>query len=187
MIAKRTSRGRVTASRVGAGQDEPLRTRVVAGRNVSVAPSRPDYQSAGWAMCKMILAEQYNYLAGELDQFGDLLHFFGGFEKPERNYNAFTLTARKRFSKNWLAQGSYTYARTIGNYNGLYDPQINQKDPNVTELYDLPDVLANRNGALPGDMPHQFKLDGYYTFNLNADNGIVLGTSFRAQSGVPRY
>src|SRR5262249_60520231 len=112
MIAKRTSRGRVTASRVGAGQDEPLRTRVVAGRNVSVAPSRPDYQSAGWAMRKMILAEQYNYLAGELDQFGDLLHFFGGGENAERNHHTFTLTARKGVLNNWLEQRCGTLKHT---------------------------------------------------------------------------
>jgi hypothetical protein len=136
---------------------------------------------------KTQLANDYQYLAGELDTMADLMHFFGSFDKPTRDYNAFTLMARKRFSKNWLAQASYTYARTIGNYNGLYDPQIGQKDPNVTELYDLPDVLANRNGPLSGDIPHQFKLDGYYTFPLNADNGIVLGTSFRANSGIPRY
>src|SRR5262249_57320186 len=122
MIAKRTSRGRVTASRVGAGQDEPLRTRVVAGRNVSVAPSRPDYQSAGWAMCKMILAEQYNYLAGELDQFGDLLHFFGGLEKPGRNYHALPLPVRQPVSKYSPAQGAATYASTHRNQHRSYSP-----------------------------------------------------------------
>ena len=45
----------------------------------------------------------------------------------------------------------------------------------------------NRNGALAGDQPHQFKLDGYYNFNLSNNDGIVLGTSFRAASGQPRY
>jgi hypothetical protein len=53
-------------------------------------------------------------------------------------------------------------------------------------MYDLPDLLVNRHGALPIDVPHQLKLDGYYSWKIKGDNTLVAGTSFRAQSGTPR-
>jgi len=52
--------------------------------------------------------------------------------------------------------------------------------------YDLPDLLTNRVGPLPTDIPHQVKIDGYYTFRLHGDSSLIAGTSFRAQSGPPR-
>ena len=134
----------------------------------------------------VIAAHDYQAFSADLSTFADSLPYFARFEKPERDYNSLTLTAKKRFSRNWLAQASYTYARTIGNYPGIYNPYIDQKDPNISTLYDLPDVIANRKGALPIDTPHQLKIDGYYTWRLKGDNSLVTGTSFRAQSGTPR-
>ena len=134
----------------------------------------------------VIAAHDYQAFSADLNTFADTLPYFARFEPPSRDYNALTLTAKKRFSRNWLAQASYTYARTIGNYPGIYNPYIDQKDPNISTLYDLPDVIANRKGALPIDTPHQLKIDGYYTWKLKGDNSVVTGTSFRAQSGTPR-
>src|SRR5262249_51300108 len=94
--------------------------------------------------------------------------------------------ARKRLGQSWLLQASYTYARSTGNYPGIYSPYNNQRDPNLSTLYDLPDALANRNGPLPNDVPHQLKLAGAYTVRLGALTSLVLGTSMRAQSGTPR-
>ena len=162
---------------VSSGQLQTLRDRAVNARQLAA-----QNMSTG----HMTLASDYAYLASELETFADQLPYFGNFAKPTRDYNAFTVTARKRFSRNWLAQASYTYARTIGNYPGLYDPYIGQQDPNISELYDLPDVLLNRNGPLPSDVPHQIKLDGYYTFQVGSNDAVVFGTSLRAHSGIPR-
>src|SRR5262249_23536762 len=93
---------------------------------------------------------------------------------------------KKRFSKNWLLQASYTYARTLGNYPGTYSPYNDQRDPNISSMFDLPDLLHNREGPLPQDIPHQLKLDGYYTFHLGGDNSLVTGASLRVLSGSPR-
>src|SRR5262249_57978765 len=86
----------------------------------------------------MVLANDYNHFAAELSTMADNLPYFAKFDPPQRDYNSLTLTARKRFSKNWLAQASYTYARTIGNYPGIYNPYIDQRDPNLPPIYHLP-------------------------------------------------
>jgi hypothetical protein len=96
------------------------------------------------------------------------------------------MQATKRLSKNWMMQGSYTYSRTLGNYPGLFSPDNGQVDPNISSQYDLIELLANRDGSLPHDRPHSFKLDGYYMFDLGKKWGkIIPGTRFRAYSGNP--
>lgn len=106
-------------------------------------------------------------------------------DKPVRDYNAVQLTASKRFSRAFMIQGSYTYSKLRGNYPGLFSPYRNQLDPNITSQYDLLEFLANRMGDLPFDRPHQFKVDGYYTFDLQKAGRVTAGARFRAQSGFP--
>ena len=106
------------------------------------------------------------------------------FDKPIRDYNAFQLTAQKRFSRNFMVQGSYTYARLKGNYPGLFQSESGQLDPNITSQYDLVELLGNRYGYLPGDRPHQIQLDGYYTFDLDKAGRVTTGLRVRAQSGI---
>jgi hypothetical protein len=105
--------------------------------------------------------------------------------KPERTYDALSLTVNKRFSKNWFFRGSYTYSRLIGNYEGLYQLENNYAAPNGTNAYDTPDLYVNSRGRLPNDHPHQGKVDGYYS--LPAGPGtFTLGLSFFGRSGTPR-
>ncbi len=105
--------------------------------------------------------------------------------KPERNYDALTVSLNKRFSKNWLARASYTYSRLIGNYEGLYQYETNYVSPNGTNAYDYPELYYNSNGPLPNDRPHLFHLDGYYTQPLRTGK-FVFGLAFTARSGQPR-
>jgi len=105
-------------------------------------------------------------------------------DKPVRNYDGVQLTANHRFSKNAMLLGSYTYSRTKGNFPGLFSTETGQLDPNLTSLYDLPDLLANRNGPLGLDRPHLLKVDGFYMFDLKKAGLVVLGASFRGQSGI---
>jgi hypothetical protein len=105
--------------------------------------------------------------------------------KPERTYDAITLSLNKRFSKEWFARASYTYARLIGNYEGLYQYETNYIAPNGSNAYDFPELYVNQNGPLPNDRPSTFKLDGYYRHPVG--NGqILFGLVFTAQSGQPR-
>jgi hypothetical protein len=107
------------------------------------------------------------------------------FDKPYRNYDSVQITANQRFSKNALIIASYTFSREFGNFPGLYSTETGQLDPNLTSMYDLQDLMANRYGPMGLDRPHNFKFDGFYQIDLKKMGVVVLGTSFRAQSGLP--
>jgi hypothetical protein len=107
------------------------------------------------------------------------------FDRPRRDYHAVQLTARRRISAHLFAMASYTWSRLDGNYPGLYSPDNGQLDPNITSQYDLVELLANRDGPLPGDLRHNFKLDGLYMFELGAAGAITTALRLRAASGRP--
>jgi hypothetical protein len=105
--------------------------------------------------------------------------------KPERTYDAVTLSLNKRFSRHWFTRASYTYSRLVGNYQGLYQAEGNYFAPNGSNAYDTPDLYNNQRGYLPNDRPNQARLDGYYTTQLGKGM-ITFGMSFTARSGMPR-
>jgi outer membrane receptor protein involved in Fe transport len=107
------------------------------------------------------------------------------YDPPSRNYDALQLVAKKRPTGNSLLQATYTYSRAKGNYPGLFSTETNQLDPNITSQYDLPDLMPNRYGASGLDRPHSIKVDGFYMFNLKKAGVLVVGASYRGQSGVP--
>jgi hypothetical protein len=123
------------------------------------------------------LADAYNLRANNMD-------FIGTFDKPVRDYDALQLTATQRPTKKSLLIASYTYAVQKGNYAGLFSTETGQLDPNITSLYDLPDLMANRYGNTGLDRPHNFKVDGFYQFDLKTAGVLTAGASFRAQSGI---
>jgi Carboxypeptidase regulatory-like domain/TonB dependent receptor len=106
------------------------------------------------------------------------------FDKPVRNYDAIQITANQRFSKSAMLLASYTYSRSKGNFPGLFSTETGQLDPNLTSMYDLPDLMANRYGAMGLDRPHSLKVDGFYQFDFKKAGLVVLGASFRGQSGI---
>jgi len=126
---------------------------------------------------KMALAEVYNSRADNMD-------FIGTFDKPVRDYDALQLTATQRPTKKSLLIASYTYSVQKANYAGLFSTETGQLDPNITSLYDLPDLMANRYGNSGLDRPHNFKIDGFYQFDLKDAGVITAGASFRTQSGL---
>jgi hypothetical protein len=105
--------------------------------------------------------------------------------KPERTYDAITLSLNKRFSRAWFMRASYTYSRLIGNYEGLYQFEQNYFAPNGSNFYDTPDLRVNQKGPLPNDRPHQGRIDGYYTYPVGHGQ-ITTGLSFFMTSGMPR-
>jgi hypothetical protein len=107
----------------------------------------------------------------------------GCFGRARRYYRALEFTATKRFSNSYQFLASYVFSSLTGNYEGLFRNDNGQADPNITSLFDLPSLLTNTYGRLPNDRPHQFKFDGSYTFPHRFP--LVLGGSFRAQSGIP--
>jgi hypothetical protein len=113
------------------------------------------------------------------------LLYVKNFEKPVRDYDALTITAKQRPSRNSLLQASYTYSRSKGNYPGLFSTETLQQDPNLTSLYDLPELMANRYGFMGHDRPHNFKVDGFYAFDFKKMGALITGASWRTQSGIP--
>ncbi len=108
-----------------------------------------------------------------------------GFDRPTRVYNALALTLSRRLSHRLFVQGSYTYARTRGNFPGLYSPDSGAIMPNITAQYDLYELLGNREGALPVDRPHDLKVDAYYTLTPGARTAVTVGGRARLASGTP--
>jgi outer membrane receptor protein involved in Fe transport len=108
------------------------------------------------------------------------------FDTPKRTYNAIQLTAERRFTRSFYMSAAYTYSQLRGNYPGLFSPETGQLDPNLTSMYDLPELMANRYGDLAHDRPHLVKLDGFYRLALDPSVGFfTFGASARAQSGEP--
>jgi hypothetical protein len=123
-------------------------------------------------------------LAAALEQRSGALSFVKNFDTPSRNYDAVTLRAEQRPTKRSLLVASYTYSMERGNYPGLFSTETNQLDPNITSLYDLPDLMANRFGPLGLDRPHNLKIDGFYQFDVKEIGLFTAGASLRAQSGI---
>jgi len=123
--------------------------------------------------------------AARLGFLADAYEGVGRFDRAKRTYDALELSAVKFFSNSFMVRGSYTLSRLRGNYPGLFSPDTGQLDPNLTSMYDLPELMANRYGPLPGDRPHAFKAEGYYRLALTERDSVVLGTRLRGASGRP--
>jgi hypothetical protein len=98
--------------------------------------------------------------------------------KPTRNYDALQLTAQKRLTHHFILLASYTYSRTLGNY------QASLGSPNVSSLYDYRELMVNTDGPLSTDRPHNFKLTGGYTQPIGK-NTLNLGLGASIISGAP--
>lgn len=107
------------------------------------------------------------------------------FDTPRRDYHALTLTAVRKFSKRLYVQANYTFSQNKGNYPGLVSYTNGQLDPNISSQYDLVELLSNRNGFLDQDIPHNAKLNGFYTFDFNKAGELTLGVSAQFASGTP--
>ena len=106
---------------------------------------------------------------------------FGCFGHARRYYRALEFTAAKRFTTNYQFIASYVYSSLTGNYEGFYRSENNQGLANLSTLFDIQSLLANRYGRLPSDRPHQLKFDGTYRTRWK----LQMSGTFRAQSGIP--
>ena len=120
-----------------------------------------------------------NFLADAFTKVGSL------FNKPVQNYDAWTFRLNKRFAKNWVLQGSYTYSRLIGNYDGFVSRNTGAINLGASSQYDIPELVRNAYGPLFDNRPHNIKLDGFYSFDLKKAGRLTLGASLRYQSGTP--
>jgi hypothetical protein len=80
----------------------------------------------------------------------------------------------------WL-NFTYLHSSTEGNYRGRYFIETEERDPNLTEAFDVPALVVNSDGPLPQDQRDQVKLYG----NLRVTPNFNLGTTLRYISGAP--
>ncbi|MFO0577984.1 MAG: TonB-dependent receptor [Polyangia bacterium] len=106
------------------------------------------------------------------------------FPRARREYHALVLTATKRLSNRFSIIANYTYSRMFGNYPGTYDATVDENLPNFSSQFDLTDLLANRNGPLPNDRPHNLKFLGTYQQPIKSGT-LNIGLTFSAYSGRP--
>ncbi|HVZ85518.1 MAG TPA: TonB-dependent receptor [Polyangia bacterium] len=145
----------------------------IAAAQKAAATAAPANQAAAQAA---VAAAQYNLGA---------LQTLAAAPKPERTYDALTLSLNHRFSRNWFARATYTYSRLVGNYEGLYQAETSNIAPNGSNAYDAPELNVNQFGRLPNDRPHLFHLDGFYRHDVGRGH-VTLGLTFTARSGMPR-
>ena len=93
-----------------------------------------------------------------------------GFPKPKRKDQALTFDFKRAFDGKWGLQGSYTYSRSTGNYEGTVltiGDGTAQSDAGSTELYDYVHLSDYSDGVLPNDRDHEFKVWGEYAVTPN--------------------
>jgi len=111
-----------------------------------------------------------NFTAGDLN-----------LPKTERTYKAVELTFERPFDGVWGVQGSYTWARSKGNYEGAVKSDVGQTDTSITQDFDHAANLLGAYGYLPNHRQHTFKVFG----NWSPIRNLSIGGNFTAQSGRP--
>lgn len=100
--------------------------------------------------------------------------------KAKRKYTAFEIFFESSWDRAFL-QGSYTFAKSIGNTEGGVKSDIGQDDTGTTQDFDYPELAIGSYGYLPNDRRHSFKLFG----NYDVTETVSIGANFSAQSGRP--
>ncbi len=98
----------------------------------------------------------------------------------KRKYSAFEVFFEGSWDRAFL-QGSYTYAKSIGNTEGGVKSDIGQSDTGTTQDFDYPELMEGAYGYLPNDRRHSFKLFGSY----DVTDTITVGGNLIVQSGRP--
>ncbi len=99
----------------------------------------------------------------------------------KRNYKAVEFFAEGHWDKLFL-QGSYTWAKSYGNFEGGVKSDIGQADTGTTQDFDYPELTIGSTGYLPNDRRHSFKLFGNYELT----DEWSFGFNLLIQSGRPQ-
>lgn len=149
------------------------------------------YRDLGRVIEDFLVIEEGNYFIanpGE-GQFGQSLTFYDYSTVPspqaKREYSAFELSARKRFSDNWQLIANYVYSELEGNYDGTFQSSTGQLDPNINSAFDYADFLINADGKLTNEREHQIKVSGNYRLSSGWAEGLNIGARAFWLSGTP--
>jgi hypothetical protein len=103
-----------------------------------------------------------------------------------RRYNAFQVVGRKRFSKNWQTNASYTWSKTEGNVNSELSNNAaggGAEGTGQTGIFANPNEGLNQVGRTTFDFTHQVKLEG--TYRVPFLGGFNLSGIYRYTTGSP--
>jgi hypothetical protein len=103
-------------------------------------------------------------------------------DKVRRKYESLELSFQRPFDGKWGLQGSYTWAKSKGNYEGAVKSDVGQTDTSITQDFDHAANGLNSFGYLPNDRRHTFKLFGSWSPFTERFN---IGANFLVQSGRP--
>jgi len=79
-----------------------------------------------------------------------------------RTYNAVDITFAREWDDLWSLNGSYTWSKSQGNYEGSVKSDNGQDDAGLTTDFDQPGFTDGAQGYLPNDRRHRFKAWGSY-------------------------
>jgi hypothetical protein len=137
----------------------------------------------------LVISEGNYFIANPGEGIGTEVTFYDYSTAPaptaRRDFDAFELNARKRFSNNWQFLASAVFSKLEGNYDGTYQASTGQLDPNINSAFDYADFLINADGKLSNDRKVQVKLDGSYEISHGALTGLNIGASTYWYSGLP--
>lgn len=108
------------------------------------------------------------------------LLFFRNNSDAKRDYKGVILRFDKRLANNWQMGANYTYSRSEGNVtsDSGFDTYGNYAG--------VPQAFNNREGKLPWDSTHAFKLQAYYSVPLKSNrHGLSFGAIYDYRSGFP--
>lgn len=114
-------------------------------------------------------------------QFVDLSAGDLGLPDAIRKYDAVEFTFERPFDGLWSLQGSYTWAKSRGNYEGAVKSDVGQTDTSITQDFDHAANAIGANGYLPNDRRHTFKLFGSWS----PLSRLTIGSNLIVQSGRP--
>ncbi len=119
---------------------------------------------------------------GSADSFYTFESSAAGYPEAERKYHAVDLTLNRGWDDVWMFNGTYTWAHSYGNSEGLVKSDNGQGDAGLTTDFDFPELMDGAFGNLPNDRRHQFKVRGAYALTEN----LTVSANFTLESGRPR-
>lgn len=112
----------------------------------------------------------------QIDNLDTVTYPGAGSIDAARDYNAGMFVLSRRFANRWQAQASYVYSKTAGSVTSASQAAFS------SALFETPNTsLINRDGRVPLDRPHEFKLFAGYQVPVVE---VSLNASFRGTSGT---
>lgn len=105
-----------------------------------------------------------------------------GLPDPKRTYKAIDIFFERAWDGKWFLQGSYTWAKSVGNTEGYVKSDNGQDDAGITQDWDYPGLTEGAYGYLPNDRRHTLKMFGAY----QVTDQFRVGANLLVQTGRPK-